>query len=239
MRTTCLTFILLCALLLQSFGIEGDKLVEPIQDSTDATPESAGGMADAQVRDDSSEEKKGDIELGLELPLTKNDQTITESGETANRTTDNIIDGYNFSKISKNISEELDPMDNQQRAGNWTQGERLLRDCLVGFIIEATFTSLVLSIVCLLLGATDAYFRIVSCGFIIAFIGATLGFALRIELLNPLRVILSFVILVPLVQWFVDIGKWSMVILISVITRVVTLAMILAAYSGASVLFGL
>lgn len=238
MRTTSLVFISLCALLLQSFGLEEDMLVEPALDSIDALSESTEGFVDATVKDDATAEKTDGIELHLEMPLAKSDQTITESSEIADRTTDDIISDYNFAKISKSISEELDP-GNQQQVGNWTETERRLRDALVSFIIEAAFTSLVLTVVCLLLGTTDAYLRIVSCGFIIAFIGAALGFALGIEALNPARLVLSFLILVPLVRWLVGVSKWPKVILISVITRAVSLVLIWGAYFGVSTLLGL
>lgn len=239
MRTISLIFISLCALLFQGFGHEEDRLVEPTLDSIDALSESGEGFVDATAVGDTAAEKTNGIELHLEMPLAKSDQTITESSETADRTTDDIISDYNFAKISKSISEELDPLGNQQQAGNWTEGEKRLRDALVSFIIEAAFTSLVLTVVCLLLGVTDAYLRIVSCGFIIAFIGATLGCALGIEALNPARLILSFLILVPLVRWLLGVSKWPKVILISVIARAVTLVLISGAYFVASTLLGL
>lgn len=242
MKTTCLALFAFCVFLLQSFGLENNKASSPIQEAVDsfaASIEEAPETKEVLKAADSTKPSLTNIKLELKLPPAKKNQTITESSETIERTPDDIVSDYNFSKISKNISEELDPLSNQHQNHRWTEGEKLLIDTLLGFFIEATLTCIILFVVCTLLGITETASRIVACSFIIALIGAALGFTLRVDPTHPIRFILSFIVLISLIRLIIGVRRWPRIIQISLITRVISLAMIWVAYWGASALLGL
>lgn len=235
MKTTCLAFFALCALLLQSYGLDDSKAFAPTLEAVDSVAASAEGAPEAKEVIETSEPNHTGIELELKLPLAKNNQTITESSETTERTAEDIVGDYNFSKINT----ELDPLNNQQQNQKWTEGERLLLDTLLGFLIEVTLTGLVLYIVCTLSGITEATNQIAACSFIVALIGATFGFILQIDPIHPIRLVLSFIVLIPSIRLILGIRKWPKILQISLITRVLSFSLILIAYLGASTLFGL
>lgn len=236
MKITGIALFALCAFLLQSFGFDESKVSISDLEAAAAIIEEKPETKEAL---ESPTPNFSNMELELKLPLAKNNQTITESSETIERTTDDIISDYNFSKLSKNISEELDPLSNRHQTHERTEGERLLLDTIIGFIIEAALTCIVLIIVSALFGVTEATSRIAACSLIVALIGAALGFALRIDVLQPIRLILSFIILTPLIRFIVGIRRWPKVIQVSLITRVISLILMWIAYLGVSTVFGL
>lgn len=236
MKITGIALFALCTFLLQSFGFDESKVSISDLEAAAAIIEEKPETKEAL---ESPTPNFSNMELELKLPLAKNNQTITESSETIERTTDDIISDYNFSKLSKNISEELDPLSNRHQTHERTEGERLLLDTIIGFIIEAALTCIVLIIVSALFGVTEATSRIAACSLIVALIGAALGFALRIDVLQPIRLILSFIILTPLIRFIVGIRRWPKVIQVSLITRVISLILMWIAYLGVSTVFGL
>ena len=178
-------------------------------------------------------------ELGVQLPLSSNGMTITESSQIEALTEQDIGANYDLGKISNALSEALENDAVSHNTAKRNDARIHLRDVLIGFILEVVLTIIVLAIAFSLSGFPYLFHQIALLGIATALVGAALEYFLFIGLLNPIRIGLSFILLLILIRQFTDVREWSTAIRITLVARLISLGLMWAAFAGVMMAFGL
>ncbi len=177
--------------------------------------------------------------LEVELPVSRPDQTITESSQSGFTEIENIGQNYDFGTISDDVSEAIQHYDKQSRAAPQSLAREHLRDVLIGFILEAVLTLIVLQVAFSISGFPALFRQLALLSLVVALAGGSLQYMLFIGLFNPIRIGVSFILLLALIRQMTDVRDWATAIRISLMARLISLGLMWLAFAGVMVLFGL
>ncbi len=213
----------------------GDLTEQPKETATEANAVAAKAEAtvNSLLRDSKDKETK------IEIPVTRNDMTITESYQIGELTAENIGANYDLDKISNTLSEALENDAASHSASGQADARIHLRNVLIGFILEIILTIIVLQIAFSLSGFPFLFYQIALLGLAVALAGAALEYFLLIGLFNPIRIGLSFIILLILIRQLTDVREWATAIRIAILARIISLGLMWVAFAGVMVAFGL
>ncbi|HBR92606.1 MAG TPA: hypothetical protein DEA90_00400 [Opitutae bacterium] len=181
-------------------------------------------------------------ELKIDIPVIRNDMTITESIQAEEQAADQLdqLDQlYNFGGINDNLDAAIENYESAHTSSPTNQAREHLRDVLIGFILEIIITYIVLQIAFNLSGFPCLFYQIASLSLAVAVVGAGLDYLLSIGLLNPIRLGLSFMLLLILIRQFTDVREWATAIRIAILARMISIALMWLSLAGLMVLFGL
>lgn len=175
----------------------------------------------------------------IEVPTPRKDLTITESDRSEVLSAEDIGQHYSFASISDDLSSALEQFENTQNTPSANQSRQHIRNVLIGFILEVAITMIVLQIAFSLSGFPSLFRQIVLLSIAVALVGAMLEYFLHISLLNPIRIGLSFVILLVLIRQLTDVREWATAIRVALLARLISLGLLWLAFGGIMVLFGM
>ena len=178
-------------------------------------------------------------ELKFEVPVARNDMTITETIQAQEQGAEQLNEVYNFSTIDGNLSDAMENYEGSQHALTANTAREHLRDVLIGFILELVLTCIVLQIAFSLSGFPSLFYQIALLSISVSVVGALLQFLLSIGLFNPIRIGLSFIILLVLMRQLTDVSEWATAIRIALLARIVSIVFMWLSFAGLMVLFGL
>ncbi len=178
-------------------------------------------------------------ELKIDIPVIRNDMTITESIQAEEQAADQLDQLYNFGGINDNLDAAIENYESAHTSSPTNQAREHLRDVLIGFILEIIITYIVLQIAFNLSGFPCLFYQIASLSLAVAVVGAGLDYLLSIGLLNPIRLGLSFMLLLILIRQFTDVREWATAIRIAILARMISIALMWLSLAGLMVLFGL
>jgi heme/copper-type cytochrome/quinol oxidase subunit 4 len=175
----------------------------------------------------------------IEIPSTRKDLTITESARSEVMTAKDIGQHYSLAALSDDLSEALEQYEEARNTPATNQARQHIRGVLIGFILELVITMIVLQIAFSLSGFPSLFRQIVLLSLAVALAGAMLEYFLLISLLNPIRIGLSFMILLVLIRQMTDVREWATAIRIALLARFISLGLLWLAFAGVMVLFGM
>jgi len=178
-------------------------------------------------------------ELEIKIPIARDNMTITESIESEELTAENLSEVYNFSAINKDLGSAIENYENTHNTPATDKARNHLRDVLIGFILELVLTCIVLKVAFNLSGAPCLFHQIALLSLAVALVGATLEYLLSIGLFNPIRIGLSFIILLTLIRQMTDVRDWATAIRITITARLISIALMWLSFAGLMVLFSL
>ncbi len=178
-------------------------------------------------------------ELKIEIPVARNDQTITESYQVEELSTDDIGANYNFSAISEDLTEAIENYEDSQGSTAANDARDHIRNVLIGFILEVVITVIVLQIAFSLSGFPSLFRQIILLSLAVALAGAMLDYMLHVGVLNPVRSGVGFLILLVLIRQMTDVREWATAIRIALLARLISIGLMWLAFAGIMVLFGL
>jgi hypothetical protein len=172
----------------------------------------------------------------LELPLMREQLTITESAEGS--AVD--VEGLDFI-YGKNVQEFATALDDNAMEfsiSKRSQQRHPLLEILIGFIIEVVITLVILKITFLVGEFRFCLSQVLPISLTVGFAGAFLHLTLGISLLNPMQIALSFLIMLMLIRFMTEAHEWADALKITLVARLVTTCLFWLAATGMSV-FGL
>ena len=172
----------------------------------------------------------------LELPLMREQLTITESAEGS--AVD--VEGLDFI-YGKNVQEFATALDDNAMEfsiSKRSQQRHPLLEILIGFIIEVVITLVILKITFLVGEFRFCLSQVLPISLTVGFAGAFLHLTLGISLLNPMQIALSFLIMLMLIRFITEAHEWADALKITLVARLVTTCLFWLAATGMSV-FGL
>ncbi len=172
----------------------------------------------------------------LELPLMREQLTITESAEGS--AVD--VEGLDFI-YGKNVQEFATALDDNAMEfsiSKRSQQRHPLLEILIGFIIEVVITLVILKITFLVGEFRFCLSQVLPISLTVGFVGAFLHLTLGISLLNPMQIALSFLIMLMLIRFITEAHEWADALKITLVARLVTTCLFWLAATGMSV-FGL
>ncbi|WPJ94524.1 hypothetical protein SH580_13895 [Coraliomargarita algicola] len=178
-------------------------------------------------------------ELKIDIPVIRNDMTITESIQVEENNAEKLNELYNFNEINDSLDAALENYEHASHTRHGNQARDHMRDVLIGFILEVVLTCIVLQIAFSLSGFPCLFYQIASLSLAVAVIGAGLEYLLYIGLLNPIRIGLSFLLLLILIRQLTDVREWATAIRIAVLARSISIALMWLSFAGLMMLFGL
>ena len=172
----------------------------------------------------------------LELPLMREQLTITESAEGS--AVD--VEGLDFI-YGKKVQEFATALDDNAMGfsiSKQSQQRHPLLEILIGFIIEVVITLVILKITFLVGEFRFCLSQVLPISLTVGFVGAFLHLTLGISLLNPMQIALSFLIMLMLIRFITEAHEWADALKITLVARLVTTCLFWLAATGMSV-FGL
>jgi hypothetical protein len=177
------------------------------------------------------------IEDELGLPVMRDQLTITESSQELAASQEEISESY--VKMMQDIASTLENYEASKGSAQNAQARNPLLHILIGFIIEVIVTLIVLKIAFQLCGFPSLFRQIIPLSLSVAVVGAFVGIVLHVGLFNPIRIGLSFIILLILIRAITDVREWATAIQIALTARLVSIGMMWLAFAGMMALFGL
>jgi heme/copper-type cytochrome/quinol oxidase subunit 4 len=107
-----------------------------------------------------------------------------------------------------------------------------LRNVLIGFILELVLTLVVLLISFHICDFPTLLHQIGLLSLSMALLGAGMEYFLFIGLANPIRIGLSFIILLLLIRQFTDVRDWATAIRITLIARLISLGLMWLSFAA-------
>lgn len=193
----------------------------------------------AQTKDNSASTQDSLTTLEMEIPTARGNLTITESAQIESISEQDIGANYDFGEIGEALSGKLENDEAAHSRSGYTNARIHLRDVLIGFILEIVLTMVVLAIAFSLIGFPFLVYQIGLLSLAMALSGAALHYLLFIGLFNPIRIGLSFVILLILIKQFTDVRGWATAIRIAILVRLISLGLMWLALAGTMAIFGL
>ena len=179
----------------------------------------------------------------LELPLMREQLTITESAEGSAVDVEGSavdVEGLDFI-YGKNVQEFATALDDNAMEfsiSKRSQQRHPLLEILIGFIIEVVITLVILKITFLVGEFRFCLSQVLPISLTVGFVGAFLHLTLGISLLNPMQIALSFLIMLMLIRFITEAHEWADALKITLVARLVTTCLFWLAATGMSV-FGL
>ncbi len=177
------------------------------------------------------------IEGTLDLPIMRDQLTITESSQEGPLGVEDIHSSY--TKMIQGFAATLEDDGTGANVEKRASKRHKLLDILVGFVIEVVVTLIVLKIAFLIGEFRYRFAQIAPICLVIAFVGALLNFILNLGLFHPIQIGLSFVIMLFMVRIMTDAHEWAAALQVTFVARLVTTGIIWLAFAGMMVLFGL
>jgi len=178
------------------------------------------------------------LAMGLYAQPLQQDMTITESSGSNLLLADESPQSYQFGEISEAMATAIQHDEVSQHTAQQIDARNHIRDVLIGFILEIILTILVLQIAFSLSGFPCLFRQIALLSMAVALVGAALEYLLFISLFNPIRIGLSFIILLLLIRQMTDVREWVTAIRIALLARLISLGLMWASFAGLMVLFG-
>jgi len=172
----------------------------------------------------------------LELPLMREQLTITESAEGSAVDVEGL--DFIYGKKVQEFATALDDNAMEFSISKRSQKRHPLLEILIGFIIEVVITLVILKITFLVGEFRFCLSQVLPISLTVGFAGAFLHFTLGISLLNPMQIALSFLIMLMLIRFITEAHEWADALKITLVARLVTTCLFWLAATGMSV-FGL
>ena len=172
----------------------------------------------------------------LELPLMREQLTITESAEGSAVDVEGL--DFIYGKKVQEFATALDDNAMEFSISKRSQQRHPLLEILIGFIIEVVITLVILKITFLVGEFRFCLSQVLPISFTVGFVGAFLHLTLGISLLNPMQIALSFLIMLMLIRFMTEAHEWADALKITLVARLVTTCLFWLAATGMSV-FGL
>jgi len=172
----------------------------------------------------------------LELPLMREQLTITESAEGSAVDVEGL--DFIYGKKVQEFATALDDNAMEFSISKRSQKRHPLLEILIGFIIEVVITLVILKITFLVGDFRFCLSQVLPISLTVGFAGAFLHFTLGISLLNPMQIALSFLIMLMLIRFITEAHEWADALKITLVARLVTTCLFWLAATGMSV-FGL
>ena len=174
------------------------------------------------------------IEGTLGLPVMRDQLTITESAQEGTLDLEDIDSSYG--KMMQDFAATLE--DNSRGIGKRAPKRHKLLDILIGFIIEAAATLIVLKVAFLMAEFRYRSYQIVPICLAVALVGAVLNFFFDISLLSPIQIGLNSFIMLMLIRLMTEAHEWAIALQITFVAQFVTIALAWLAFTGMTV-FGI
>ncbi len=172
----------------------------------------------------------------LELPLMREQLTITESAEGSAVDVEGL--DFIYGKKVQEFATALDDNAMEFSISKRSQQRHPLLEILIGFIIEVVITLVILKITFLVGEFRFCLSQVLPISLTVGFVGAFLHLTLGISLLNPMQIALSFLIMLMLIRFITEAHEWADALKITLVARLVTTCLFWLAATGMSV-FGL
>ena len=172
----------------------------------------------------------------LELPLMREQLTITESAEGSAVDVEGL--DFIYGKKVQEFATALDDNAMEFSISKRSQQRHPLLEILIGFIIEVVITLVILKITFLVGEFRFCLSQVLPISLTVGFVGAFLHLTLGISLLNPMQIALSFLIMLLLIRFITEAHEWADALKITLVARLVTTCLFWLAATGMSV-FGL
>ena len=172
----------------------------------------------------------------LELPLMREQLTITESAEGSAVDVEGL--DFIYGKKVQEFATALDDNAMEFSISKRSQQRHPLLEILIGFIIEVVITLVILKITFLVGEFCFCLSQVLPISLTVGFVGAFLHLTLGISLLNPMQIALSFLIMLMLIRFITEAHEWADALKITLVARLVTTCLFWLAATGMSV-FGL
>jgi len=172
----------------------------------------------------------------LELPLMREQLTITESAEGSAVDVEGL--DFIYGKKVQEFATALDDNAMEFSISKRSQQRHPLLEILIGFIIEVVITLVILKITFLVGEFRFCLSQVLPISLTVGFVGAFLHLTLGISLLNPMQIALSFLIMLMLIRFMTEAHEWADALKITLVARLVTTCLFWLAATGMSV-FGL
>ena len=172
----------------------------------------------------------------LELPLMREQLTITESAEGSAVDVEGL--DFIYGKKVQEFATALDDNAMEFSISKRSQQRHPLLEILIGFIIEVVITLVILKITFLVGEFRFCLSQVLPISLTVGFAGAFLHLTLGISLLNPMQIALSFLIMLMLIRFITEAHEWADALKITLVARLVTTCLFWLAATGMSV-FGL
>jgi len=114
-----------------------------------------------------------------------------------------------------------------------------MRDAMLGLALEFVITLIVLQIAFSLSGFPCLFWQIALLALTVAIPGGLMEYFYSFSLLNPIRMALSFILLLALIRPLSDVREWATAIRIVLIARSISIVLVWLAFTGVMVLFEL
>lgn len=178
------------------------------------------------------------LETKLELPVMRDQQTITESTQGQLELAD-IGEGYEYGKIMQDLTAELEDLGNNRNTARRSEATNQLLRVLIGFVVELIITIFILKLSFQLCGFPNLWHQVCLLSGLVALAGAVVAFLLDAGLFNPIRIGLSFILLLGLIKMVTDVREWATAIKIALTARLISIGFMWLALASAMVLFGI
>lgn len=178
------------------------------------------------------------LETQLDLPVMRGKQTITES-TAAQLDLADIGEGYAYGKIMQDVSAAVGHIDTKDNTPRRSEATNQLLRVLIGFVVELVITLFILKLSFQLCGFPSLWPQLFLLSGLVALVGAVVAFLLNAGLFNPIRIGLSFILLLGLIRMVTDVSEWTTAIKIAITARLISIGVMWLALAGAMMLFGI
>ena len=178
-------------------------------------------------------------DLDIDIPVMRDEMTITESTQIEELKTEDIGKDYNFRSISEDFSQALEDYNRTEGRPHTNKVRKQMRDAMLGLALEFVITLIVLQIALSLSGFPCLFWQIALLALTVAIPGGLMDYFYSFSLLNPIRMALSFILLLALIRPLSDVREWATAIRIVLIARSISIVLVWLAFTGVMVLFEL
>jgi hypothetical protein len=179
------------------------------------------------------------LDSDLELPVMRDQQTITESTQSQLQFGDLTFNNSPYGDLMKKLSGQLQDYESTQQSTNRSDATNHLLLFSIGFMVEFIITLLILKVAFRLCRFPCLWHQIGLLSIVFAASGAIVAFLIDAGLFNPIRLGLSFIVLLVLIQQFTDVREWATAIKIAITARLISIGVMWLALAGAMMLFGI
>jgi hypothetical protein len=180
-----------------------------------------------------------DTPLEYKIPAGRDNYTITESAELDKLLSADTSGENDFNILNRDLREAIENYEHAQDRPKADTARTHLRNVLIGFILELVISLIVLQIAFSLIGFPSLFYQIALLSLVLALSGALLEFFLYLGLLNPIRIGISFIVLLLLIRQMTDVREWSTAIQVALIARTISIGLMWLGLAGSMALLGL
>jgi hypothetical protein len=178
-------------------------------------------------------------ELQMEMPLSSGNISISDSIQTEEKNAGKLTEMLQLGAENGDLNSAIDQYENAHDSSTTPTQAEQLRDVLIGFILEIVLTCAVLQLAFNLTGFPCLLHQIGLLSLTVALVGAGVQYTLSIGLFNPIRIGLSFILLLLLIRQLTDVREWATAIRIALLARFISLALMWLSFAGLIALFKL